>query len=266
MVKQIFIILFTVVLLSSCSSKGKYELIWSDDFDYTGLPDELKWNYDTIGNSYGWGNNELQHYTFKRKENTWVDDGRLIITTRKEKGFSHAYTSARLTTKGKGDWLYGKIEVRAKLPSGTGTWPAIWMLPTENTYGGWPRSGEIDIMEHVGYNPDSLFFTVHTEAYNHIKGTQKSKAVYMPDAEDTFYTYGIEWTEKECVFLVDNKKVYSYSKSKSAKYSEWPFDNPFHLILNVAVGGNWGGVQGVNDSIFPQKMEIDYVRVYQLKN
>ncbi|MCW3785778.1 glycoside hydrolase family 16 protein [Plebeiibacterium sediminum] len=264
MVKQIIVAIIAVLLVSCGSSPKKYELVWSDEFDYTGLPDELKWNYDTIGNSYGWGNNELQFYTVKRKENTWVENGMLTITALKEKGFPMAYTSARLTTKHKGDWLYGRIEVRAKLPSGTGIWPAIWMLPTENAYGGWPKSGEIDIMEHVGYNPDSVFFTVHTEAFNHIQGTEKSKPVFMPEAEDEFFTYGIEWNEKEISFLVDGKEVYKF-KNRGTNSAEWPFNKAFHLLLNVAVGGNWGGVQGVNDDIFPQSMQIDYVRVYQKK-
>ncbi len=265
MVKQILIAILAVLLLSCGGSKNKYELVWSDEFDYTGLPDDLKWNYDTIGNSYGWGNNELQYYTAKRKENTWVENGMLTITAIKENGFPAAYTSARLTTKHKGDWTYGRIEVRAKISKGTGIWPAIWMLPTEKAYGGWPKSGEIDIMEHVGYNPDSIFFTVHTEAFNGMIGTQKTKAVYMPEAEDGFYTYTAEWSDKEISFIVDGKEVYKYKNSK-VDSSEWPFDKAFHLLLNVAVGGNWGGVQGVNDEIFPQTMQVDYVRVYQKDN
>ncbi len=264
MVKHIFIAIIAVLLLSCGGSKNKYELVWSDEFEYTGLPDDLKWSYDTIGNSYGWGNNEQQYYTVKRKENTWVENGFLNISAIKEKGFPMAYTSARLITKHKGDWLYGKIEVRAKISQGTGIWPAIWMLPTENIYGGWPKSGEIDIMEHVGYNPDSVFFTVHTEAYNGMLGTQKTKAVYMPEAEDGFYTYAIEWSEKEISFMVDDKEVYKY-KNNNTDSSEWPFDKAYYLLLNVAVGGNWGGVQGVNDEIFPQTMQVDYVRVYQKK-
>lgn len=260
--KKLLTFLFVTMLLFSCQTKEKYELVWSDEFDYKGLPDSNKWNYDTIGNSFGWGNNELQHYTVARTENARVEDGVLIIKALSEDGFPKAYTSARLTTKGMGDWLYGRIEVRAKVAGGKGIWPAIWMLPSEMAYGGWPKSGEIDIMEHVGYEPDSLYFTVHTEAFNHTVGTQKGKAVYVPDAEDKFYTYAIEWTENKCDFFLDDRKVFTFDK-QSEKSSEWPFDHPFHLLLNVAVGGDWGGKYGVDQSIFPATMEVDYVRVYK---
>ena len=228
------------------------------------LPDEFKWNYDTAGNAWGWGNQELQHYTAHRKENAWVNDGKLIITARKEEGFDKPYTSARLTTKDKGDWLYGRMEVRAKVSKGTGIWPAIWMLPDSNIYGNWPKSGEIDIMEHVGYDPDTIHLTVHTEAFNGMYQTQKTGKVYVPEAENEFYTYSIEWTETKCDFFIDGKKGFTFKK-QSDNTDEWPFDHPYYLILNVAVGGSWGGVHGVDDSIFPQTMEIDYVRVYQKK-
>ena len=253
----------SVLLIAGCSQKKEYNLVWSDEFDYTGLPDELKWNYDTAGNAWGWGNHELQHYTAHRKENAWVNDGKLIITARKEEGFDKSYTSARLTTKHKGDWLYGRMEIRAKVSKGTGIWPAIWMLPTENKYGEWPHSGEIDIMEHVGYEPDTVHFTVHTGAFNGMLQTQKTNTVYLPKAEELFYTYAVEWSENKCDFFVDDKKVFTFKKL-SDDTEEWPFDHPYYLILNVAVGGSWGGVRGVDDSIFPQTMEVDYVRVYQL--
>lgn len=252
------------MFVCSCSQQNKYELVWSDEFDYTGLPNEDKWDYDTIGNSWGWGNDELQYYTASRKENAWVNDGKLIITARKDSGFPTQYTSARLTSKEHGQWLYGKIEVRAKVSKGTGIWPAIWMLPVDNKYGNWPHSGEIDIMEHVGYEPDTIHFTVHTGAYNGMKQTQKTQTVYAPAAESSFQTYAVEWCEDKCDFFMEGKKVFTFNKL-SDDTDEWPFDHPYFLLLNVAVGGSWGGVHGVDDTIFPQTMEVDYVRVYQKK-
>ncbi|MGF1635738.1 MAG: family 16 glycosylhydrolase, partial [Cyclobacteriaceae bacterium] len=188
--KSIFILIITLCFLYSCGQKKEpaeststeedYQLVWYDDFDYEGLPDSTKWSYDTRGNDWGWGNNELQHYTAFRSENAWVSDGLLRITAIKEPWEGKEYTSARLITKEKGDWLYGKIVVRAKLPAGVGMWPAIWMLPTDWEYGNWPGSGEIDIMENVGYNSDTIYGTVHTKSYNHSIGTHKSGAIYMP--------------------------------------------------------------------------------------
>ena len=177
-------LLAAVAIFTSCSGgkpeyhtittpTGTWELVWDEEFDYEGLPDSTKWSYDTDGNEYGWGNNEAQFYTKGRKENAWVSDGVLTITARKENMEGKKYTSARLRTKGKGDWLYGRFEIRAQVPTGKGTWPAIWMLPTDWAYGGWPASGEIDIMENVGYDPDTIVGSAHTKLYNHVMGTQK---------------------------------------------------------------------------------------------
>lgn len=249
-------------------AKEKWSLVWSDEFDYTGLPDPVRWGYD-VGDgcprNCGWGNNELQYYTEKRLENARVEDGHLIIEARKENFGSRGYTSARLVTKGKGDWLGGRIEARAKLPSGLGTWPAIWMLSTDWKYGGWPESGEIDIMEHVGYMPDSIFGTVHTKAYNHVIGTQKVKSMCAPYAEDGFYTYAIEWNQEKIDFLVNDIRYLTF-KNEGTGPNVWPFDQAFHLILNIAVGGNWGGKTGVDENIWPQRMVVDYVRVYAPSN
>ncbi|RCW33926.1 family 16 glycosylhydrolase [Marinilabilia salmonicolor] len=260
----LLILLPAIVVLPGCigGNPGGMELVWSEEFDYEGLPDETKWNYDTVGNSYGWGNNELQYYTVRDKKNAWVDGEYLNITAVREKRDDFNYTSARLTTKEKGDWLYGRMEIRAQVPGGRGIWPAIWMLPTDWEYGGWPESGEIDIMEHVGYDSDSIHTTVHTEAFNHGIGTQKGKATYVPDCEEAFYVYAIEWDEEKIDFFIDDKLVFTFNNTKSGP-AEWPFDKRFHLILNVAVGGNWGGVHGVDDSIFPSTMKVDYVRIYQ---
>ncbi|WP_198416683.1 glycoside hydrolase family 16 protein [Marinilabilia rubra] len=244
------------------TDKDNYELVWSEEFDYTGLPDETKWNYDTIGNSYGWGNNELQCYTVGRKKNAYVDGENLVITARKEAWDDFNYTSARLTTKEKGDWLYGRMEIKANIPGGRGIWPAIWMLPTDWAYGGWPESGEIDIMEHVGYESDSIYTTVHTGAYNHAIGTEVGKATFVPHCEGAFCVYAIEWKKDKIDFFIDDEKVFTFDKHKGGT-DVWPFDKRFHLILNVAVGGHWGGLHGVDDDIFPAKMLVDYVRVYK---
>lgn len=235
-------------------------LVWSDEFNYTGLPASDKWGYDVGGN--GWGNNELQYYTNARMENARVENGNLIIEARKEQYEGNEYTSARLVSRQKGDWLYGRVEAYAKLPSGRGTWPAIWMLPTNWVYGSWPKSGEIDIMEYVGYDPGVVHGSIHTEAYNHVIGTQKTANCTIPDAETAFHLYALEWAAEKIDIYVDNNKYFTFSNEHTG-YTTWPFDQVFHLILNIAVGGNWGGAQGVDPNIWPQKMYVDYVRVYQ---
>ncbi len=246
---------------------NEYELIWSDEFEYEGLPDSSKWTYD-VGDGCpdlcGWGNNERQFYTKERLKNARVENGNLIIEAHKESYDSREYTSARLLTRNRDAWTYGRFEIRAKLPSGRGTWPAIWMLPEEWAYGGWPESGEIDIMEHVGYEPERVYATVHTEAFNHVQGTQDTDTLRVPDAEEEFHVYTLEWTPNNIRWSVDGK-VYSTFSNRHATYKEWPFDQPFHLIMNIAVGGNWGGSQGIDDTIWPQQLIIDYVRVYQNK-
>ena len=238
-----------------------YNLVWADEFDYTGLPDTAKWSYDVGGG--GWGNQELQYYTSRRAENARVEDGKLIIEAIKEVYAGMNYTSARLVTKYHGDWLYGKIEVSARLPKGRGTWPAIWMLPTDWEYGGWPASGEIDIMEHVGYDEGRVHGTVHTEAYNHMLGTQQGNSVIISDATSTFHEYSMVWTPIKIDFFADGVKYFTFYKYAD-DYKKWPFNKRFHLVMNIAVGGSWGGAQGVDIYAFPTSMEIAYVRVYQL--
>ncbi len=234
--------------------------VWADEFDYTGLPDKTKWGYDIGGG--GWGNNELEYYT-DREENASVANGLLTITAKKETYQNRNYTSARLVSKGKGDFLYGRFEIKAKLPEGKGTWPAIWMLPTDWAYGGWPKSGEIDIMEHVGYDPDVVHISVHTEAYNHSIGTQKTATRKVEKAMEEFHLYRVDWTPYAIRGYIDDKLLFTFVNEKKGS-AEWPFDKRFHFLLNIAVGGNWGGAQGVDDSVFPAKMEIDYVRAYKM--
>jgi beta-glucanase (GH16 family) len=234
--------------------------VWADEFDYTGQPDPNKWGYDIGGT--GWGNNELQYYT-DRLSNASVGDGTLKITARKENVENREYSSARLVTKNKGDFLYGRFEFRAKLPTGVGTWPAIWMLPTDWAYGGWPKSGEIDVMEHVGYDQNKVHITVHTEAYNHGKNTQKGKTRIVETASTAFHLYRVDWTPYAIRGYIDNIPVFEFINEGKGS-DVWPFDKRFHLLMNIAVGGNWGGQQGVDPSVYPQTLEVDYVRVYKM--
>lgn len=234
-------------------------LVWSDEFNYKGLPDSTKWGYETGGG--GWGNHELEFYTGRRPENARVEDGKLIIEARKEKWMGNEYTSARLSTKGKGDWKYGRIEVRAKLPKGLGTWPAIWMLGSTTPLK-WPDDGEIDIMEHVGFHQGFIHGSIHCKKYNHKIGTQKTDTTFISDCSENFHVYGLEWNADSINVSVDDH-VYFRFKNEHSNYSAWPFDNKMFLLLNIAVGGDWGGQKGVDENIWPQRMEIDYVRVYQ---
>jgi beta-glucanase (GH16 family) len=257
--KNIIFTIVTVLIFSCSSPKEVSNLIWSEEFDYKGLPDPEKWVYD-VGD-HGWGNNELQYYTENTLENARVEGGKLIIEAHQDSSYTKAYSSARLLTRGKASWQYAYIEVKARLPRGVGTWPAIWMLPEDNKYGGWPKSGEIDIMEHVGYDQGTVHGTVHTEAFNHTKGTQKGKTIPVPDCSEDFHVYAIDWQEDKIDFYMDGENYHTFQNT-GGSWEEWPFDHPFHLILNIAVGGNWGGAQGVDPEIWPQRMEIDYVRVY----
>ncbi|MFZ4770767.1 MAG: glycoside hydrolase family 16 protein [Ferruginibacter sp.] len=233
--------------------------MWEDNFSATGAPDLTKWGYDVGGS--GWGNNELQFYT--NNGNARQENGNLVIEVKKENNSGREYTSARMVSKGKGDFLYGRIEVRAKLPRGRGTWPAIWMLSTDWQYGDWPASGEIDIMEHVGYDPNKIHSSVHTTAFNHTRNTQKTAFKMVPDAMDAFHIYRIDWTPYSIKSFIDGEQYFEFV-NQGTGFTVWPFDKAQHLLLNVAVGGNWGGVQGVDNTIFPVKFEIDYVKVYKL--
>ena len=237
-----------------------WKLKWADEFNIKGLPDPNNWSYDVGG--AGWGNNEKQFYTSADSLNASVDKGVLSITALKLDRDQAKYTSARLATCKKFDWKYGRLEVRAMLPKGRGIWPAIWMLPTDRKYGNWPKSGEIDVMEHVGYNPDSIHGTVHTLTFNHTKGTQVGEALIVENPYTTFHIYAVEWHETHIDFFIDEKRYFTFKNSNKG-VEDWPFDQNFHLLLNVAVGGNWGGKYGIDESIFPTAMKVDYVRVFQ---
>lgn len=237
-------------------------LVWSDEFDRPGLPDPAKWAFDTERNRLGWYNNELQYYAANRAENAQVRDGRLHITARLESLTSAAdwggqrYTSARLITRGLASWTRGFFEVRAKLPCGQGTWPAIWTL---GTGGMWPADGEIDIMEQVGSNPTRVFGTVHTAAFH--AGAGVSGATQVPDACTAFHDYQMTWTDDAIEFSIDGKFHHRYADPRTGR-AAWPFDAPQYLLLNVAIGGVLGG--RVDDRIFPVTMEVEHVRVYQV--
>ncbi|MGV8880413.1 MAG: glycoside hydrolase family 16 protein [Sphingobacteriaceae bacterium] len=232
---------------------------WSDEFNKTGQPDPNKWTYDVGGK--GWGNKELQYYT--AGDNVTVTNGLLTITARKEEKEGNAYTSSRMVTKGKADFLYGRVVVRAKIPSGVGTWPAIWLLASDNTYGGWPASGEIDIMEHVGYDQNKVHFSVHTASFNHVIHTERTAIKEIPTASSKFHNYRVDWTPDSVTGYIDDEKYFEFMNDRQG-FKSWPFDKRFHLLLNIAVGGNWGGVKGVDEQVFPAAMQVDYVRIYKL--
>lgn len=265
------LVLIASALFISCNTKKesnsadnaaikKWKLSWSDEFDYTGLPDSSKWQFETGG--HGWGNHELQYYTDRDTANAFVKDGLLRITALKKQFDKNNYTSAKLITKGKQLFQYGRIEVRAKLPAGRGTWPAIWMLGDNIDKVDWPECGEIDIMEHVGFKKDSVFGSVHTKSFNHVLGTQTTKGIFIENPYTSFHTYAIEWTQEKISFFFDDKQYLEFL-NKHKTTAEWPFNAPFYLILNLAIGGDWGGQQGVDDSIFPASMYVDYVRVFE---
>lgn len=237
-----------------------YRLVWSDEFDIDGLPNANHWVYDVERNRLGWYNNELQYYAAARFENTSVTGGRLKITAWRESLSSAAdwggqrYTSARLITRGKAQWTYGFFEIRAKLPCGRGTWPAIWTL---GSGGVWPDDGEIDILEQVGSNPSRVFGTVHTRVSG---GSGTGGAIQVPDACTAFHDYQLHWTRDEISIGMDGTTYYRYANPRSGR-NTWPFDAPQFLLLNIAIGGTLGGA--VDDTIFPVTMEVEHVRVWQ---
>jgi len=242
---------------------GTWNLVWSDEFDYKGLPDPEKWGYET-----GFvRNNELQYYTEKRAENARVEGGVLVIEARKDgdsvSGATHDITSASLHTKATATWTYGRIEVRAQLPPGVGTWPAIWMLGVNIDEVGWPTCGEIDIMEHVGYQPGVVHANIHTKAYNHVLGTGKGSRITISEPYEDFHVYAVEWFEDRMDFYLDDQLYFTY-ENENAGVDTWPYDAPHYLILNLAIGGSWGGQRGVDEAMFPTQYLIDYVRVFEL--
>ena len=243
----------------------KWELVWSDEFENAGIPDSTKWSYN-IGN-WGWGNNELQYYTSDKLENAKIEDGNLVITAIKDLKDS-TWTSARLTTKGKVAFKYGKIEFRAKVPVARGTWAAGWLLgDAYRDEISWPYCGEIDVLECVGYEINDTtekginHATCHTRAYYFKQNNQIGSEIEMDSMHSKFHTYSVEWYPNEIKGFVDGIHYYTYDKN--ANDQEWPFHQSQNIILNLAIGGGWGGLKGVDQAIISQQYTIDYVRVFE---
>jgi beta-glucanase (GH16 family) len=256
--KYLYII---ILFLFSLNSFSQFQLVWSDEFDGDTL-DNTKWNYEIGNGTNGWGNNEKEYYT-SRPQNIKVQDGKLIITAINESYGGFGYTSGRITTKGKGHWKYGRFEIGAKLPHGTGIWPAFWLMPEAKSYGTgmWPDNGEVDIMEYVGYDPGKIYGTVHVK--NHYGSNGVGKSLNYSGVENSQHVFAVEWGPDTISWYVDNYKYFTYLRNGNS-WEDWPFDKDFYIILNLAVGGNWGGAKGIDNSIFPQTFEIDYVRIYQM--
>lgn len=273
---------------------SRWELVWRDEFDREGEPDRGRWTYEE-----GFvRNGEPQYYTAGRSRNARVEKGLLVIEAHREK-FPNphyegveaaaslspqnqpdyakranatkpfaAYTSASLTTQGRFEFRYGRVDIRARLPRGRGVWPALWTLGADIDAIPWPACGEIDIMEYVGFMPGVVHGNVHCPS-RYVAGVDPEVAGYLatlkvPELEDDFHLYSLEWSETLILVKFDGKVVLRYPK-QDRDASAWPFDRPMYLLLNLAVGGSWGGKQGVDDSIFPQRFEIDYVRIYSAK-
>lgn len=232
-------------------------LVFEETFEDDGLPNESHWDYDLGGG--GWGNDELQYYTKANPENVIIKDGSLIVTAREQKVEEYTITSTRLVSRGKKHWLYGRFEIRAKLPLGKGTWPAVWMLGVDEEKVGWPERGEIDIIEHVGRGQDRLHFSLHTGKYNHRMNTQITHVSKIEGVSASFHDYAMDWDEEKIKFEVDGVEQCCFYKKDYA--DSWPFDNPHYLIINIAMGGGFGGE--IDRSCLPATLEIDSIRIYQ---
>jgi len=239
------------------TSVQKGKLIWSDEFDHAGAVSSSNW-YQQTDAGHGWGNNEKQYYT-AGTNNAYVSNGQLVIESKKEnRGHLH-YTSARLSSVSA--FKYGIFEMKAKLPQGRGIWSAFWLLASKRPMH-WPNDGEIDIMEHVGYDPSKVHATIHCDEFNHVKGTQIGKSFNINDPFNQFHTYTLDWRPTSIKAYIDGQNYFHYEKPDNS-YQAWPFNNEMNILLNVAVGGNWGGAQGIDDGIFPTKYTVQYVRQYQ---
>ena len=242
-----------------------YKLVWHDEFDKGSELNADDWTHEVQGS--GWVNNELQNYVNHKTPDgklvTEVRNGQLRITALKENGKVY---SGRVYAKVNEGWQHGYFEASIKLPSGKGTWPAFWMMPVGNNWSTnpWPMCGEIDIIEEVGVVPNEVSSSIHTQDYNHTKNTQKTHKMTIDNAEGEFHTYALLWTADEMTTYVDGKVQLNVKKSDlGSGHNQWPFHYPFYLILNLAWGGDWGGMQGVDENALPVTMEVDYVRVFQ---
>lgn len=253
------------VLLAAVRAAGPdWSLVWADEFDSGTRPDPAKWVYDLGGG--GWGNRELQTYT-DRTNNIRIEAGSLVIEARAEQftgtdGRTRDYTSARLKTKGKAAWTYGRIEARIQVPRGPGIWPAFWTLGTNQNSVGWPACGEIDIMEHIGREPTQVHGTIHGPGYS--GGGGIGKAFALPDGKtfaDDFHVFAVEWEPNRLRWFVDGQQYFEVTPTNLPPGTKWVFDAPQFVLLNLAVGGNWPGAPDATTT-FPQRMRVDYVRVY----
>lgn len=240
---------------------------FSDEFDGKAV-DRRRWRFDTSRNAIGWHNNEKQYYADDRSENSRVRDGVLTIEARRETlskdrfgdWGGQDYTSAKLVTRER--LGYGFYQVRAKLPCGRGAWPAIWLLPSGEK---WPDGGEIDVMEMVGWDANVIHATLHTAAFNHAKGTQRGAQRRVATACTAFHDYQLDWRPDSITIGIDGRAVMRVANDQPGGAAAWPFTKPYDLILNLAVGGDWGGQKGIDDDAFPQRMEVDYVRHWAMR-
>ena len=243
-----------------------YKLVWNDEFNEGSELNSTDWRHEV--QKSGWVNNELQNYvngSADGKRVTEIADNRLYINC--FKGSDGKIYSGRVYAHENQGWLYGIFEARIKLPKGKGTWPAFWMMPCNNDFGAnpWPKCGEIDIMEEVGVNPNYTSSSLHTEKFNHVMGTQITKERLTAGAEDGFHVYRLEWTPDYIKTYVDGKELLNFNNDGKNDVGSWPFNKPFYVILNLAWGGDWGGMKDVDESVLPVQMEVDYVRVFQKK-
>jgi len=254
--------LFCCIGITACSSLNQGssrqkapgpKLVFSDEFNTNGAPDSSKWKYETGNGEDGWGNKELQYYT-NRPQNVIVQDGVLKRTALKENYMGSAYKSARLLTRGKYSFKYGRIEVRAKFPAAVGTWPAAWMLGDNIGTAGWPDCGETDIVEHLGRDLGKIYGTLHYPG--HSGGNADGKTIMIPDAMSVFHTYTVDWSADALKIYVDDRLYHTVVNTAAL-----PFNQPFFIILNMAMGGNFGGA--VDPAFSRATYQIDYVRVYQ---
>ena len=276
LISRLFLLLILIAGTSSNAQKReKWKLVWKEEFNYSGLPNAKKWSYE-VGHIR---NNEKQYYTNARKENAWVSNGVLAITGKKEsfpneffkKGSGDwktqdstaQYTSASINTLGKVGWKYGRIEIKAKLPHGRGIWPAIWMMGTNRSEVGWPKCGEIDIMEFVGNQPKDIYGTMHFPDPNAEGNKSNGNKITSENLKNDFHLYAIEWNEKTIDVYFDNNKYHSFSIDSAGVGEDNPFRKPFYLLLNLAMDANWPGP--IDDSVLPQQFLVDYVRVYEKK-